>query len=86
MNNLLLATFSVVVYAFVQVLDAKIIQKEKPKPKSILRRCVLMFMSVVTGITLYEQFSPSISQISENINTSVGGKGTTKVFTDNPGF
>ena len=75
------------------------IQKEKPNPKAIMRRCALMFVSVLAGLALYDQFGPLVSQIGDKIESvgssgggggtgvgGTGGSGNAKVFTDNPGF
>ena len=97
MNTILVAAFSVTVYALVQIADAKVIQKEKPNPKAIMRRCALMFVSVLAGLALYDQFGPLVSQIGDKIESvgssgngtggsGTGGSGNAKVFTDNPGF
>jgi hypothetical protein len=89
MNTILVAAFSVVVYAIIQVLDAKMVQKEKPDPKAIARRCAMMFSSVLAGMALYDQFSPLMAQIGDKMDggASAGGAGgAAKVFTDAPGF
>jgi hypothetical protein len=89
MNTILMATLSVVVYAIVQVADSKVVQKERPNPKAIVRRCVMMFGSVVAGMALYDQFNPLMAQIGDNmggVGTNGGGVGITQVFTDKPAF
>ena len=90
MNTILVAAFSVVVYAIIQVIDAKMVQKERPVPKAIARRCAMMFSSVLAGMALYDQFSPLMAQIGDKMDGAsvVGGAATTtaKVFTDAPGF
>jgi hypothetical protein len=89
MNTILMATLSVVVYAIIQVADSKVVQKERPDPKIIIRRCVMMFGSVIAGMALYDQFNPLMAQIGDNIGgmgTNGKGVGVTQVFTDKPAF
>ena len=84
MNTYLMAGITVVVYVIIQIMDAKMIQKERPDMKSIAKRSVMVFSSVIAGVALYDQFNPLMGQISEQ----VGGVSstTTQVFTDKPSF
>ncbi len=88
MNNILLiAAFSTVCYAIIQIVDSKMIKKEKPDMKNIMRHSFFTFGSVMCGGFLYEQFNPIISQVGENLEkTGISNVNVAKVFTDNPGF
>ena len=83
MNTYLMAGITVVVYVIIQIMDAKFVQKERPDMKSIAKRSVMVFSSVIAGVALYDQFNPLMGQIGQ-----VGGAGSTvtQVFTDKPSF
>ena len=83
MNTYLMAGLTVVVYVIIQFMDAKLVQKERPDMKAIVKRSLMVFSSVIAGVALYDQFTPLMGQIGEK----VGGSGTTtQVFTDKPTF
>lgn len=84
MNTYLMAGITVVVYVIIQIMDAKFVQKERPDMKSIAKRSVMVFSSVIAGVALYDQFNPLMDQIGGQ----VGGAGSTvtQVFTDKPSF
>lgn len=83
MNTYLMAGITVMVYVIIQVMDAKLVQKERPDMKAIAKRSLMVFSSVIAGVALYDQFNPLMGQIGEK----VGGSGTTpQVFTDKPTF
>ena len=82
-----MAGITVVVYVILQVMDAKLVQKERPDMKAIVKRSLMVFSSVIAGVALYDQFTPLMGQISE-IGQQVGGTASTtaQVFTGKPTF
>ena len=82
MNTYLLAGITVAVYVIMQLMDAKFVQKERPDMKSIAKRSIMVFSSVIAGVALYDQFNPLMGQIGEKVSTST----VTQVFTDKPSF
>lgn len=84
MNTYLMAGVTVVVYVIIQIIDAKLVQKERPDMKSIAKRSAMVFSSVIAGFALYDQFNPLMGQISEQVGG--GSSTTTQVFTDKPTF
>jgi hypothetical protein len=87
MNTYLMAGLTVVVYVIIQFMDAKLVQKERPDMKAIVKRSLMVFSSVIAGVALYDQFTPLMGQISE-IGEQVGGTASTtaQVFTGKPTF
>ena len=87
MNTYLMAGLTVVVYVIIQFMDAKLVQKERPDMKAIVKRSLMVFSSVIAGVALYDQFTPLMGQISE-IGQQVGGTASTtaQVFTGKPTF
>jgi hypothetical protein len=85
MNTFLIAGITVIVYAIIQFIDAKMIQKEKPDIKAIVKRSIMVFSSVMISTALYDQVSPLLGDISDKVSTVSGG-GIPKVFTDKPSF
>jgi len=87
MNTYLMAGLTVVVYVIIQFMDAKLVQKERPDMKAIVKRSLMVFSSVIAGVALYDQFTPLMGQISE-IGEQVGGSASTtaQVFTGKPTF
>ena len=88
MNTFLMASITVVEYAIIQFMDAKMIQKERPDIKAIVRRSVMVFSSVIAGMALYDQFNPLVGQIGDKMGSMTGGSdgSPTQVFTDKPAF
>lgn len=82
-----MAGLTVVVYVIIQFMDAKLVQKERPDMKAIVKRSLMVFSSVIAGVALYDQFTPLMGQISE-IGEQVGGtvSTTAQVFTGKPTF
>ena len=82
-----MAGLTVVVYVIIQFMDAKLVQKERPDMKAIVKRSLMVFSSVIAGVALYDQFTPLMGQISE-IGEQVGGAASTtaQVFTGKPTF
>tara|TARA_B110000444_G_C18377655_1_gene383379 strand:+ start:159 stop:407 length:249 start_codon:yes stop_codon:yes gene_type:complete len=82
-----MAGLTVVVYVIIQFMDAKLVQKERPDMKAIVKRSLMVFSSVIAGVALYDQFTPLMGQISE-IGEQVGGTASTtaQVFTGKPTF
>lgn len=85
MNTFLIAGITVIVYAIIQIIDAKMIQKERPDIKAIVRRSILVFGSVIAAVSLHDQISPLLGDIGEKVS-SVSGGGIPKVFTDKQAF
>ena len=50
MNTFLMASLTVVVYAIIQFMDAKMVQKERPDIKAIVKRSAMVFSSVIAGM------------------------------------
>ena len=88
MNTLLMASITVVLYAIIQFVDAKMVQKERPDIKAIVRRSIMVFSSVVAGVALYDQFNPLVGQLGDKVGSMTGGSdgAPTQVFTDKPAF
>jgi|TARA_B110000285_G_C14487630_1_gene322459 hypothetical protein len=88
MNTLLMASITVVLYAIIQFVDAKMVQKERPDIKAIVRRSIMVFSSVVAGVALYDQFNPLMGQLGDKVGSMTGGSdgAPTQVFTDKPAF
>lgn len=88
MNTYLIAGITVVMYAIIQIADAKLVQKERPDMKAIMRRSIMVFSSVIAGTALYEQFSPIVGELGDKVGTMSGGSNgsPTQVFTDKPSF
>ena len=84
MNTYLLAGITVMVYAIIQFMEAKLVQKERPDMKAIAKRSLMVFSSVIAGVSLYDQITPLMGQIGEKVGGS--GSATTQVFTDKPSF
>jgi ABC-type spermidine/putrescine transport system permease subunit II len=88
MNTFLMASITVVVYVIIQIADAKMVQKERPDIKAIVRRSIMVFSSVVAGVALYDQFNPLMGQLGDKVGSMTGGSdgAPTQVFTDKPAF
>tara|TARA_Y100000816_G_C26108154_1_gene589785 strand:- start:3057 stop:3317 length:261 start_codon:yes stop_codon:yes gene_type:complete len=86
MNNILLASFSSVVFLIIHYVHKKIVKKEKIDPKDTFQQGIIVFLSTVGGLFLFEQFESSgIKGAIPSISGGQGGVGP-KVFTDTPGF
>ena len=83
-----MASITVVLYAIIQFVDAKMVQKERPDIKAIVRRSIMVFSSVVAGVALYDQFNPLMGQLGDKVGSMTGGSdgAPTQVFTDKPAF
>jgi len=83
-----MASITVVVYVIIQIADAKMIQKERPDIKAIVKRSAMVFSSVLAGMALYDQFNPLMGQIGDKVGSMTGGSDSapTQVFTDKPAF
>ena len=88
MNKFLMASITVVVYVIIQIADAKMVQKERPDIKAIVKRSAMVFSSVLAGMALYDQFNPLMGQIGDKVGSMTGGSdgSPTQVFTDKPAF
>ena len=79
-----MAGITVVVYVIIQIMDAKLVQKERPDMRSIAKRSVMVFSSVIAGVALYDQFNPLMGQIGDKVGGT--SSSVTQVFTDKPTF
>lgn len=84
MNTYLMAGITVVVYVIIQIMDAKLVQKERPDMRSIAKRSVMVFSSVIAGVALYDQFNPLMGQFGDKVGGT--SSSVTQVFTDKPTF
>lgn len=84
MNTYLMAGITVVVYVIIQIMDAKLVQKERPDMRSIAKRSVMVFSSVIAGVALYDQFNPLMGQLGDKVGGA--SSSVTQVFTDKPTF
>ena len=87
MNSLILATCISIIYALMQYIEKKIVNKEPTfDSRAAFKSCAIVFVSCVCGIMIYDQLElDSMSETVSNIKSSVGGANPA-VFTDAPGF
>jgi hypothetical protein len=72
-NQFVLAAVVAFIYIVAKVVEMRFIDKES-KPLSLLvRDALVVYVSAVSGLFLFDQFKPSASSV-------------TQVFTDAPGF
>jgi len=88
-NILTIAIIATVCFCAFKFIEMRFIEKEKePKPlKFMVRDALIVFMSAIVGVYMYEQFDGSISGLMNTVTeTKVLNTGSTEVFTDTPGF
>jgi hypothetical protein len=91
MNTSVLATCVAIIYALAQYADKKFVKKESVDFRALSKSTVLVFLSVVCGVMVYDQLhlddmSESLSSFSGGSAAKVAANVAPAVFTDNPGF
>jgi hypothetical protein len=79
MENIFLEAFIIsVIYTIINFLEMRYFQNEEKPIKEIVKSGLLVYLSVVTGVFIVEQFKPEVEKlVSES---------PPLVFVDNPPF
>ena len=79
MENIFLGAFIIsIVYVIINFLEMRYFQKEDKPVKDIVKSGLLVYLSVISGIFIIEQFKPEVEKlVSES---------PPLVFVDNPPF
>lgn len=79
MENIFLEAFIIsIIYVIVNFLEMRYYQKEEKNIKDIVKEGLLVYLAVISGVYILEQFKPEVEKI---INEA-----PPLVFVDNPPF
>jgi O-antigen/teichoic acid export membrane protein len=79
MENIFLISFVIsLIYAIIIFLEQRYFQNEDKKIKDIFKEALTVYLSVILGFFLNNQFKPEIEKIIQ--------EGSPLVFVDNPPF
>jgi hypothetical protein len=81
-NIFVLATIISVVYFLCKFLEMRFILKEDKPLKFLIRETMHVYLSVLLGLFIADQFNVAKSSATK----LTGGSGPPAVFVDNPGF
>jgi hypothetical protein len=88
-NVLIISIIATVGFCLCKFVEMRFIEKDQePKPmKFIVRDALIVFMSVMISVYVYEQFDSSLNGLLNTVTeTKVLNTANTEVFTDTPGF
>jgi hypothetical protein len=88
-NILVISIIATVGFCICKFVEMRFIEKDQePKPmKFMVRDALIVFMSVMVAVYIYEQFDGSIAGLMNTVTeTKVLSTANTEVFTDTPGF
>jgi RsiW-degrading membrane proteinase PrsW (M82 family) len=88
-NVLIISIIATVGFCLCKFVEMRFIEKDQePKPmKFIVRDALIVFMSVMVSVYVYEQFDSSLNGLLNTVTeTKVLNTANTEVFTDTPGF
>jgi len=81
MNSFILASIISFIYIIISFIEMRFIEKENKPIKYLVKDCIIVYCSIILGITIIEQIDPAlILEGGEKLSPS------SMVFTDNPGF
>ena len=72
-NQFVLAAVVAFIYMVAKVVEMRFIDKESKPLSTLVRDALVVYVSVVSGLFLFDQFKPNAASV-------------TQVFTDAPGF
>lgn len=79
MENIFFEAFIIsVIYVIINFLEIRYFQKEDKKMKDVVKEGLLVYLSVVSGVFIVEQFKPEVEKLVS--------EAPPLVFVDNPPF
>jgi hypothetical protein len=79
MENIFLEAFIIsIIYVIVNFLEMRYFQKEDKNIKDIVKEGLFVYLAVISGVFIVEQFKPEVEKII--------GESAPLVFVDNPPF
>ena len=86
MNTTSIALFAAVLFAIFQYISTKMVNKEEIVPRLIIKDTIIVFVSVLGGSFLHDQFESVAGSVDALGITAPILSAAPQVFTDSPGF